>query len=166
VAAFLLGLFFDPIHFTMEKRMITSVKAAAEERPPFSAPGTVVAFIGFILAGAAAAGVILSRKRMKFWILIPLLWTAAILFFARDIKSALVAFTAGSLIIAGFRLFGRRGWVFVLGFWIYALLVLIYAIDAFVVFGIMFLAATVSFAGVAAADRKKIRDAATPPAQK
>jgi hypothetical protein len=45
------------------------------------------------------------------------------------------------------------------------MLVLIYAIDAFVVFGIMFLAATVSFAGVAAADKRKLRDAA-PPARK
>jgi len=166
VAAFLLGLFFDPIHFTMEKRMILSVKAAAEGRSPFSAPGTVVAFIGFGLAAAAAAGVILTRKRMKIWILVPLLWAAAVLLFTRDIKSTLVAFTAGSLIVAGFRLFGRRGWAVVLGFWIYALLVLIYAIDAFVVFGIMFLAATVSFSGVAAADRKKMRDAAVPPVRK
>jgi hypothetical protein len=155
VAAFLLGLFFDPIHFTMEKRMITSVKAAAEGRPPFSAPGTVVAFIGFALAAAAAAGVIVSRKRMKIWIAVPILWAAAVLIATRDIKSALAAFTAGSLITAGFRLLGRRGWAFVLGFWIYAVLVLIYAIDVFVVFGIMFLAATVSFAGTAAADRRK-----------
>ena len=78
VAAFLLGVFFDPIHFTMEKRMLTSVKAAAEGRPPFSAPGTVVAFIGFGLAAAAAAGVILTRKRMKIWIAAPLLWAAAV----------------------------------------------------------------------------------------
>ncbi len=166
VAAFLLGLFFDPIHFTMEKRMITSVKAAAEGRPPFSAPGTVVAFIGFALASAAAAGVILTRKRMKIWIAVPILWAAAVLIATRDIKSALAAFTAGSLITAGFRLLGRRGWAFVLGFWIYAVLVLIYAIDAFVVFGIMFLAATVSFAGTAAADRRKIRGAAVPAPKK
>ncbi len=161
-AAFLLGLFFDPIHFTMEKRMIISVKAAAEGRPPFSAPGTVVAFIGFILAAAAAAGVILTRRRMKAWIIVPLFWAAAVFVTTRDMKSALVAFTSGSLIVAGFRLLGRRGWAVVLGFWIYALLVLIYAIDAFVVFGIMFLAAAVSFAGAAAADWKKMHDAAVP----
>jgi len=166
VDAFLLGLFFDPVHFTMEKRMIASVKALAEGHPPFTASGTVVAFIGFALAAAAAAGVILTRKRMKVWILPPLAWAAAVLAATRDIRAALVALTAGSLIIAGFRLLGRRGWAVVLGFWIYAMLVLIYAIDAFVVFGIMFLAATVSFAGVAAADRKKILDAATPPARK
>jgi hypothetical protein len=166
VATFLLGLFFDPIHFTMEKRMILSVKAAAEGRPPFSGPGTVVAIIGFALAAAAAAGVILTRKRMKIWILLPVLWAAAVLLFTRDIKSALVAFAAGSLIIAAFRLLGRRGWAVVLGFWIFALLVLIYAIDAFIVFGIVFLAATVSFAAAAAADRKKVRDTAAPPARK
>jgi hypothetical protein len=166
VAAFLLGLFFDPVHFTMEKRMIISVKAAAEGRPPFSAPGTVAAFLGFALAAAAAGGVILTRKRMKIWIAVPLLWAAAVFAATRDITSALVAFTAGSLITAGFRLLGRKGWAFVLGFWIYALLVLIYAIDAFVVFGIMFLAATVSFAGAAAADRRKIRGAAAPHPQK
>jgi len=163
VAAVLLGLFFDPIHFTMEKRMILSVKAVAEGRPPFSAPGTVVAFIGFILAAAAAAGAILTRKRMKIWILLPLLWSSAVFIFTCDIKSSLIAFTAGSLMVAGFRLLGRRGWAFVLGFWIYANLVLIYAIDAFVVFGIMFLAASVSFAAAEAANRRKTRNAGAPP---
>lgn len=163
VAAFLLGLFFDPIHFTMEKRMITSVKAAAESRPPFSGPGTVVAYIGFFLAAAAAAAVILTRKRAKIWIVLPLLWSAAILITTRDFKSSLAAFTAASLIVAGFRFLGRRGWAFVLGFWIYAELVLIYAVDAFVVFGIMFLAASVSFAAAETADRRKTRGAAAPP---
>jgi hypothetical protein len=166
VAAVLLGLFFDPIHFTMEKRMITSVKAVAEGRPPFSAPGTVVAFIGFILAAAAAAGAILTRKRMKIWILLPLLWSVAVFIFTRDFKASLMAFTAGSLMVAGFRLLGRRGWAFVLGFWIYADLVLIYAIDAFVVFGIMFLAAVVSFAAATPADRRRTRDAAARAARK
>jgi hypothetical protein len=67
------------------------------------------------------------------------------------------------LIVAGFRLLGRRGWAFILGFWICADLVLIYAVDAFLVFGILFLAASVSLAGAAAADRRRTRDAAASP---
>jgi hypothetical protein len=103
---------------------------------------------------------------MKIWILLPLLWSVAVFIFTRDFKASLMAFTAGSLMVAGFRLLGRRGWAFVLGFWIYADLVLIYAIDAFVVFGIMFLAAVVSFAAAKPADRRRTRDAAARAARK
>jgi hypothetical protein len=162
VAAFLLGLLFDPIHFTMEKRMIISVKAAAEGRLPFSAPGTLVACIGFALAAALAAGVILTRKRKKLWILVPVAYAAAVLAATGDPKATLAAFTAWALITAGFRALGRRGWAFVLGFWIYADLVLIYAVDAFLVFGIMFLAASVSYAAILAADRRRAQSMPSP----
>lgn len=135
----LLSILFDPAHFIMEKRMMLTVGALAEGREPFSKAGTAAGHAGFALMAILAAGVLLTRPRQKLWILVPLLWTAAVLAATRDARSALVAFTALGLITAGFRLWGKRGWLFVLIAWIAAYLTLIYARDAYVAFGLAFL---------------------------
>jgi len=140
-AGALMALFFDPIHFAMEKRTMTEVKRLAERRR--LAPGwlTALAWIGFGLAGTIGAGIIVSRKRKKLWILVPDSWALLCLVIAGDPQAALTAFTASGLIIAGFRAFGRRGWAWLVGFWIFAYLVLIFANNAYLVFGLVFLAA-------------------------
>ncbi len=151
----LLTILLDPVHFFMEKRMMLSVAALAEGRPPFSKAGTAAAHAGFALAGLLAAGAILTRPRRKLWILVPLVWSAAVFAATRDLQASQVAFVAGGLITAGFRLLGRRGWLFVLGFWIYAYLVLIYARDAYVVFGLAFIPISAALAVAAGLlDRK------------
>jgi hypothetical protein len=141
----LMGLLFDPLHFTMEKRMIVEVKRLAEQRP--AAPGwlNTVATAGFALAGLIAAGIIVTGRRRKLPLLGPIVWAALCLVLARDPQAALVAFAALSLIIAGFRTLGRRGWAAIAGFWIYAYAVLIFATDAYLVFGTVFLIAGAVF---------------------
>lgn len=136
----LLSILFDPAHFIMEKRMMLTVGALAEGRAPFSKIGTAVGHAGFALMAVLAAGIILTRRRRKLWILAPLVWAAAVLAATQDPQSALVAFTALALITAGFRLWGKRGWLFVLIAWIAAYLTLLYARDAYVVFGLAFAA--------------------------
>jgi hypothetical protein len=169
------GLFFDPIHFTMEKRMMVEIKRLAEGRPETMRLLSIPAAFGFLLAAFIAAMVIvtsgdvprvltrgaaLTRPRKKLWILLPLLWALAIAGLAQDLRAAMVGFTALSLIVAGFRALGRRGWAFVAGFWIYADLVLIYAHDAYLVFGLAFLAADLVFFQVRALRLKQERIAA------
>lgn len=141
VTGALMALAFDPIHFTMEKRMMVEVKRLAERRPTAPVWIIILAWLGFGFAGITAAGVIISRQRRKLWILVPDFWALACLVVANDPQAALTAFTACCLIIGGFRLFGRRGWAWILGFWIFVDLVLIYAGDAFLVFGLVFLVA-------------------------
>jgi hypothetical protein len=133
-----LTLILDPVHFFMERRMMRTIGNLAEGRPPFAPTGTSAAHAGFVLAGILAAAAILTRPRKKLWMIIPLAWAGAVLATTGDFQAALVAFVAGGLITAGFRLLGRRGWLFVLGGWIYAYLVLIYARDAYVFFGLAF----------------------------
>ena len=139
VVSGLMGLFFEPIHFTMEKRMMTSIKNLAEGRPAFSSFWTAIAHIGFLLAALIGAGAILIKPKGKAWILAPLIWSGLVIYTTGDLRSALVAFVAWSWIIGGFRSFGRRGWAFILAFWIYAYLILIYARDAYAAFGAIFI---------------------------
>ncbi len=157
VAKTLLGLLFDPIHFTMEKRMMVEVKRLAEGRLEPMRLLAAPAALGFLLVAIIASAVILtapsrvpkrdrrsvseSGPRKKLWILVPVLYALLILILTRDAKSALTGFTAAALIVAGFRALGRRGWALIAGFWIYADLVLIYAHDAYLIFGLAFLAA-------------------------
>jgi hypothetical protein len=153
-----LTIVLDPVHFFMERRMMRTIANLAEGRPPFAKGGTAAAHAGFALMGLLAAGVLLTRPRKKLWVLVPLAWSGAVLLTTKDFQAALVAFAAGSLITAGFRLLGRRGWLLVLGAWIYAYLVLIYTRDAYVFFGLAFI--PLAAAAVLAACRLKPKPAA------
>ena len=172
----LLGLFFDPIHFTMEKRMMVEVKRLAEGRPEAMRLLAAPAALGFLLAAFIASAVILAPPpraprqgrravlaagpRRKLWILVPILYALLIVILAHDAKAALTGFTAAALIVAVFRALGRRGWAFIAGFWIYVDLVLIYAHDAYIIFGLAFLAAAFVFFQVRALRIKQARLAA------
>jgi hypothetical protein len=151
----LLSILFDPAHFIMEKRMMLTVGALAEGRAPFSNLGTAAGHFGFALMAVLAAGIILTRRRRKLWILAPLVWAAVVLGTTRDPRSALAAFTALALITAGFRLWGKRGWLFVLIAWIASYLTLIYARDAYVVFGLAFTALALPALLAAGLSRRK-----------
>lgn len=153
----LMAIFFDPIHFTMEKRMVVEIKRLTEGRPGEPGWFFAAATAGFALAGLIAAGLIMMKKRKKLWILLPVIYALLVIFLSRDPEAALVAFTALSLIIAIFRVFGRLGWAWIAGFWIYIDLVLIYAKDAYLVFGIVFLAASaILFAAIAIRKKKAL----------
>ena len=106
----------DPAHFVMEKKMMTEIKRLAEGRP--GPPGwlTLLATAGF----AAAA----------------ILWETA------DLRAALVGFTALALVVVGFLAFGKRWWIYFGFFWLYSYTVLFLAADAFIIFGLVFLAAS------------------------
>jgi hypothetical protein len=158
-----MGLFFDPIHFTMEKRMMVEVKRLAEGRPEAMRLLAAPAALGFLLAAFIASAVILTRKKNKFWILVPLVYALLIVTLAHDAKAALTGFTAAALIVAAFRALGRRGWAFIAGFWIYVDLVLIYAHDAYLIFGLAFLAAAFVFFQVRALRIKRERLAGQAP---
>ncbi len=127
---------FDPLHFTMEKRMMLSIKALAEGRRPFSGFWTALATLGFLAAVFMSSASIIVRRRKKWWILLPSLWTALVLVWTMDLRAALVSQAALGTIVAFFCVRGRRAWAAMAFFWIYAFAVLIWARDAYVVFGL------------------------------
>jgi hypothetical protein len=157
IAKVLLGLFFDPIHFTMEKRMMVEVKRLAEGRLEPLRLLAAPAALGFLLAAFIASAFILTRSRKKLWIIVPIVYALLIVVLAHDAKAALTGFTAAAIIVAAFRAGGRRGWAFIAGFWIYVDLVLIYAHDAYLIFGLAFLAAAFVFFQVRALRLRQAR---------
>ena len=132
----LLDFTFDPIHFTMEKRMMLSVKDLAEGRRPFSGFWTALATLGFLAAALLSSGAITVRPRRKWWILLPSLYSALVLALTMDLKAALVSQVVLGTIVAFFCVHGRRAWAYFVFFWIYAFAVLIWAKDAYVIFGL------------------------------
>jgi len=132
----LLGFAFDPLHFAMEKRMMLSVKDLAEGRRPFSRLWTALATLGFLAAVLLSSGAVTVRPNRKWWILVPSLYSALVLALTLDLKAALISQAALGTIVAFFCVFGRRAWAYFVFFWIYAFAVLIWAKDAYVVFGL------------------------------
>lgn len=130
---------FDPGHFAMEKRMALEVKRLAEDRPGPPLWVSVLAWAGFALAAAVAAGVIITRKRKWPWLALPLAHALFVLIAASDIQAALVGFLALSLIIVGFVMFHRKWWLYFLWWWLFTFTVLFVAEDAFLMFGLLFL---------------------------
>jgi len=131
----------DAAHFAMEKRMMTEIKRLAEGRP--GPPGWLraLATAGFAAVALGSALLIASRRRRGFWLVLPAAYALLILLATADLISALVGFTALALVLVGFLVFGRRWWIYFGLLWIYAYGVLFLASDAYIVFGVVFLAA-------------------------
>jgi hypothetical protein len=132
----------NPAHFIMEKRMMVEIKRLAEGRD--GPPGWVkaLATLGFAAAALGAALIVASRKRRGLWLLLPAVYAALVHAASADLLSTLVAFTALALVVLGFVAFGRRSWIYFGAVLIYAYAVLFLASDAFIVFGLVFLAAS------------------------
>jgi hypothetical protein len=141
----------DPIYFIMEKRMVREIRRLAEGRrhwPGLRALSHVLGGAGFIVAAVVCGVLVACRKRKWPWLVLPLGYFLLVLFSTSDIQSALVAFVALGLVVAGTIVFRRRWWLFLLALWIYSFSVLLFTSNAFPVFGALFLveaAAIMSF---------------------
>lgn len=140
----------DPAHFVMEKRMLTEIKRLAEGRPGPPWLLELLAVIGFAAAAVGSALIIASRKRKSLWLLLPGAYALLILVETSDARAALVGFTALALAVLGFLVFKKRWWIFFGFMFIYCYTVLFLAPDAFIVFGLVFLAAFGALAALAA----------------
>lgn len=136
----LMALFFDPMHFVMERRMMRSIQQLAEGRPGPAEWIRLLSIIGFCVASIAGIAFVLNHRKKWPWLFIPVLYSLLIIASTSDVQSALIGFTALTLIIAGCLLFRRWWWAFIFGMWLYAHAVLFAASDAFIVFGFVFLA--------------------------
>lgn len=64
-------LLWDPVIFTMEKRMLLGLKARAEGRPDAPAALMAIAQLGWAAAGIAVAGLFVSQRRRRYWPVLP-----------------------------------------------------------------------------------------------
>jgi hypothetical protein len=136
----------DPAHFIMEKKMMTEIKRLAEGRS--GPPGWLVALAtaGFAAAALGSALVIGSRKRRGFWLVLPAAYAVLILQATSDLRAALVGFTALALVLIGFIVFKKRWWTYFGFLGIYCYAVLFLAADAYIIFGLVFLAVAATLA--------------------
>ena len=136
----LMAVFFDPLHFVMERQMMRNIRRLAESRPAAGAGWLkLLAFLGFAVASLAGAMVLALRPKKRLWLLAPFLWALLIVVATADWQAALVGFCAVTLIISGIVHFRRWSWIYILSMWLYAHLVLFFSPDAFIVFGLVFL---------------------------
>ncbi|GEM_PF-372253 len=135
----LMSLFFDPIHFVMERQMMKGIRLRAEGGVEAASFGESVATAGFLQAALTSSLLILSQRRKRLWVVLPLAYALAIIFSTSDLKAALVGFSAVNLMIGGGLFLRRLRWVYFLGMFFYIQAVLFIARDAYVVFGVVFL---------------------------
>lgn len=146
VVRFIAFYLLDATHFAMEKRMMLEIKRLAEGRSGPPDWVTPLATLGFVAAALGSLVVVLSRRRKRGWLVLPLLWAALVVWQTSDLQAALVAFVALGLVVAGFAVFGRKWWMFFGLMWVYSYAVLFLADDAYAVFGMVFLAAVIALA--------------------
>jgi len=132
-------LIWDPMHFVMEQRMLQGIKERAEGQSFVPPVVQLAAHVGWAFAGMGLLGVFLSHGRWWTWLLLSIAPGLPILWFTRDLNSALAAFLAVGISVVGALAFGWR-WLpayLLLGSGI--ALVLLLAPDNFATFGILFL---------------------------
>jgi hypothetical protein len=147
--------FYDPVHLVMERGMMLGIKARAEGMPDGSLALMITAAAGWAAAGLGTLFALLMRRWGRVAGLAPAACFAAILMSTGDLLSATAAFIALGLPIAGFVTYGWRWWPTFSVIAAYVLLVLLLAENAYIVFGLSFLA--VALLLVAAALRPQPR---------
>lgn len=125
---------------------MTEIKRLAEGRP--GPPGWLeaLATAGFAAAALGAVFLIGLKKRRGLWLAVPAAFAALIVKETSDPRAALAGFVALALILIGVLIAKKRWWIYFGSLWIYVYAVLFFAPDAWIVFGLVFLAATVLLA--------------------
>jgi hypothetical protein len=145
---------WDPMHYVMQRQMMLGIERRAEGHAAPPAWADITSRIGWY-AGAAVvlAGLVTCARRR--WLILPLASTLPALALASDSDAAIAAFMATGITVLGAVRFGRYWWPAwsLLGAAVF--LTLLFAPDAYVVFGLAMLASTcvVSAAWVSATYR-------------
>jgi len=141
-------LLWDPMHFTVERRMMLGLEALAEGRPYPPAALELVARIGWAAAGIGVLGLFLVRRRHWPWLLVPTLIVVPTLWKTGDVDAALAGFLAVGITLMGALIFGRRWWEPFSTVAAVVLLVLVVTPEAYVAFGLIFAGVLLGGAGV------------------
>jgi hypothetical protein len=139
-------LIWDPMHFVMEQRMLQGIKERAEGRPFVAPIVQAAAHVGWALAGAGILAVFVSHRRWWPWLLLPIAPGLPILWFTGDLNSALAAFMAVGITVAGAVVFGWQWWPPYLVLASCVALLLLLAPDTFAAFGLLFLLVSIGAA--------------------
>ncbi len=128
----------DPVVFTMEQRMLLGLKARAEGRPEAPASLTAIAQLGWAAAGITVAGLFVSQRRRRYWLVLPIMAALPALLTSGDVHAGLAAFLAVGITVLGFLIFGRSWWGSFLIIGSVVLLTLLLAPNAYIAIGVAF----------------------------
>jgi hypothetical protein len=153
-------LLWDPVIFTMEKRMLLGLKTRAEGRPEAPAALMAIAQLGWAAAGIAVAGLFVRQRRRRYWLVLPLVAALPALLTSGDLQAGLAAFLAVGITVLGFLIFGRRWWGSFLVIASVVLLTLLLAPDAFIALGLAFALLLLAAVGAMVAGRSSTQGSA------
>jgi len=151
----LIKLVWEPMVFTLERRMLLGLKARAEGRPDAPAALTILAHLGWAAAGITVVALFLSQRRRWLWLALPILAALPALLMSHDIQAALAAFIATGTILLGFLIYGRSWWGPLLVIGSAVMLTLLLAPEAYVAIGLAFALLLLAAVGVMVADRSR-----------
>ncbi|HEX6291196.1 MAG TPA: hypothetical protein VFZ66_18575 [Herpetosiphonaceae bacterium] len=131
-------LLWDPMHFTVERRMMLGIKALAEGRVYPQPALAIPARIGWAAVGIGVLGLFLAQRRRWPWLLVPSAVAAPVLLTTGNADGALAGFLAVGITLLGALLWGRRWWPPFSLIAALVLLVLLVTPEAYVAFGLIF----------------------------
>jgi hypothetical protein len=146
-------MIWDPMVYTMGKRMLLGLKARAEGRPDAPDALMTIAWLGWTAAGITVAGLFLSQQRRWLWLALPIATALPAVLASSDVQAGLAAFTAAGISILGFLIFGRSWWGCFLILGSVVLLALLLAPEAFSAIGLAFSTLFLANLGLIAANR-------------
>jgi hypothetical protein len=129
---------YDPMHFTMVRQMLRGVKAHAEGHPYPPRTLDLAARAGWVAATAGVLGLFLSRRRWWIGLVLPLALAYVTVWKTGDWDAAMAGFLSLGISLLGFFAFGRRWTMPFLLLAAFVLLVILFAPDAWIAFGLIF----------------------------
>ena len=132
------AVLWDPAHFVMVHRMLEGIKERAEAQSLVPVGLQALARVGWLLAGAALLAAFAAHPRWWPWLL-PMVLLVPPYLATRDLDSTLAGFLALGVTIAGALQFGRRWWPAYVLIGAAVLLIVLFALDAYSTFGLIFL---------------------------
>lgn len=133
--------------------MLLGLNARAEGRPDAPAALMAIAWLGWAAVGIAIAGLFMSERRLRYWLVLPIAASLPALLAGRDVQAGLAAFNATGIIVLGFLIFGRNWWGSLLIMGSVVMLTLLLASEAFTAIGLAFVLILLAISGVPIARR-------------
>jgi hypothetical protein len=146
-------MIWNPIVFTLERRMLLGLKARAEGCPDAPVGLMIIAQLGWTVEGITVAVLFSSRRRRWFWLVLPGLAAMPAMLMSHDIQAGLVAFLGVGIPVLGFLVFDKNWWGSLLIIVSIVLLTLLLAPEAYTAIGLGFFLLLLAGLGITVAAR-------------
>jgi hypothetical protein len=161
-ASLVTTMVWDPVVFTMERRMLLGLKSRAEGRPEAPTVLMAIAQLAWAAAAITVAGLFVSQHRRRYWLVLPVVAALPALLTSSDVQAGLAAFLAVGTTVLGFLIFGRSWWGSFLIIGSVVMLTLLLAPDAYIAIGLAFALLLLAALGVMVSARSSTLGGAAP----